>query len=316
MTRQPAPARTQSAVHEHPAATEGKPLRIGIPLRSYDRSFGGPGTYTEEIVHHLLEIDQTNNYVLILPRRDGLEAEAMPPLPQSDRCHVVQTRSRAGLLWDQLAVPLAARQWRLDVLFSPFQALPCWGGSARIMTVHGAERYAVPHILDWRNRLKWMVMERLMLPGADRVLAVSQTMARDFCAATGYPEAKVVTTCLGVDDTFAQVTDALALDEVRQRYQLDDRFILFVGHLFPNKNLGNLLRGFGSIASRLPHRLLIVGGRRWKYEDALALIGGLGLEGRVRSLGYVPRDDLIKLYNLADCFVFPSLYEFLRAGAA
>jgi glycosyltransferase involved in cell wall biosynthesis len=90
---------------------------------------------------------------------------------------------------------------------------------------------------------------------------------------------------------------------------LRDPFVLFVGHLFPNKNLGNLLRAFQLISPRIPHRLVIVGGRRWKYRDDLKLIESLGLADRVQIIGFVPRPDLVRLYNAAACFVLPSLYE-------
>ena len=83
----------------------------------------------------------------------------------------------------------------------------------------------------------------------------------------------------------------------------------FRWHLFPNKNLENLLRGFRLIAGDIPHDLLIVGGRRWKYSSAERLILELGLERRVRSLGVVSQADLVILYNLTSGFVLPSLYK-------
>ena len=177
------------------------------------------------------------------------------------------------------------------------------------MVIHGAERYVVPEILDWPNRLKWTIMERTMLPFVDCVISVSSTMTEDFCRAVGFPEAKVRTIYLGVDESFTKLDETDAWERTKQLYRIPANFLLFVGHLFPNKNLENLLRGFRLIAGDIPHDLLIVGGRRWKYSSAERLILELGLERRVRSLGVVSQADLVILYNLASCFVFPSLYE-------
>jgi glycosyltransferase involved in cell wall biosynthesis len=282
-------------------------VRIGITLRSYGASFGGPGTYTEQVLHHLLQLDRLNEYVLIFPNRPGIETS--PLFPDRPNVREVHTRSGAGLWWDEVVVPMVARRHRIDVLFSPFPALPSWGPFRKVMTVLGAERYVVPEILDWRTRAKWIVMEKLMLPAADRVISLSETMTRDFCRATGFPASRVATAYLGVDSRFRRIEDQKALADIRRRYSLDKEFVLFVGHLFPNKNLTNLLRGFRRVADGLPHDLLIVGGKRWKVENIEALVAELGLEGRVKSLGFVSTEHLILLYNLAACFVFPSLYE-------
>ena len=177
------------------------------------------------------------------------------------------------------------------------------------MTVHGAERYTVPGVLDWKNHVKWSMMEKFVLRSADVVISVSDTMTRDFCKATNYPEDRVWTTHLGVDGDFSPIEDLALLEEIRQRYALRDPFVLFVGHLFPNKNLGNLLRAFQLISAEIPHRLVIVGGRRWKYQNDLKLIESLGLADRVQILGFVPRPDLARLYNAASCFVLPSWYK-------
>jgi glycosyltransferase involved in cell wall biosynthesis len=177
------------------------------------------------------------------------------------------------------------------------------------MTVHGAERYTVPGMLDWKNHMKWLMMEKFVLRSADAVISVSDTMTRDFCKATKYPADRVYPAYLGVDGDFSRIDDPALLNEVRQRYTLREPFVLFVGHLFPNKNLGNLLRAFKLISTKISQGLVIVGGRRWKYQDDLKLIESLGLADRVQILGFVPRADLVLLYNMASCFVFPSLYE-------
>jgi glycosyltransferase involved in cell wall biosynthesis len=283
-------------------------LRIGIPLKSYGPAWGGPGTYTEKIVKHLLEIDRENEYILIIPsgKQTGETSWFGGAHPN---VHEERTRWRAGILWDQLVVPRVARQWRLDILFSPFQSLPVMGHMKKVMTVHGAERYKVPGMLNWKARAKWSIMENILLSHADAVISVSRTMTQDFCEATNFPKDRVCTTYLGVDEDFSRIEDPALLESVRQRYGLADPFVLFVGHLFPNKNLGNLLRAFHLISSKVTHKLVMVGGRRWRYERDLALIDCLGLADRVRILGLVPRPDLVALYNLASCLVFPSWYE-------
>jgi glycosyltransferase involved in cell wall biosynthesis len=282
-------------------------LRIGITLRSFP-ALGGPGIYTEQLVRRLLQIDCRHEYLLIHARRTSATWHA-PTVPDRRNVQKVQTGRPSGLIWDQITVPLNARRQNVDLLFSPFQRMPSWGSFKRVMVIHGAEPYVVPGVFDWRHRLRWTIMERTMLPFVDRVISISNTMTKDFCSAVGFPATKVATIYLGVDESFTKLDETDAWERVRQLYRIPANFLLFVGHVCPNKNLANLLRGFKLIAGDIPHDLLIVGGRRWKYSSAERLISELGLERRVRSLGFVPQADLILLYNLASCFVFPSLYE-------
>jgi glycosyltransferase involved in cell wall biosynthesis len=99
------------------------------------------------------------------------------------------------------------------------------------------------------------------------------------------------------------------LDAVKQKYGLPDRFILFVGGLAPLKNLSNLLKAFREVEARLPHKLVIVGFKRWKFKGDVDLIDSLGLRERIVMTGYLPDADLPAVYNLAELFVMPSLYE-------
>jgi glycosyltransferase involved in cell wall biosynthesis len=107
------------------------------------------------------------------------------------------------------------------------------------------------------------------------------------------------------------VHDTAQLRQVRERYRLADRFILYVGTIEPRKNLPRLLEAFARrrIAGDLVHQLVCVGPYGWLSEDVERQIDRLGVRDAVRFTGYVPFDDLPAIYNLAEMFVFPSVYE-------
>jgi glycosyltransferase involved in cell wall biosynthesis len=63
------------------------------------------------------------------------------------------------------------------------------------------------------------------------------------------------------------------------------------------------------MAGDIPHQLIVAGKTRWKYKQDLDLVAKRGLQDRVQFLGWVNPDELPALYSLADCFVYPSLYE-------
>jgi glycosyltransferase involved in cell wall biosynthesis len=91
---------------------------------------------------------------------------------------------------------------------------------------------------------------------------------------------------------------------------LPENYLLFVGSLEPRKNLRRLLGAYASLRAdpALPP-LLIVGGKGWGNVDLESAIRRLGLEDRVRVLGYVSDADLHGIYASAQALIMPSLYE-------
>ena len=155
----------------------------------------------------------------------------------------------------------------------------------------------------------WYLLEKVILPAADRLISLSNTMTEAVRKHVRYPAAQVRTIYHGVSEKFHVETNADRLACARDEYNLPERFILFVGRLYPEKNFGTLARAFGSLKDKIPHRLMVVGQPRYKFKGELNLLRELGIEERVDFLDHVPNDDLPMIYNLADCFVNPSLFE-------
>lgn len=89
----------------------------------------------------------------------------------------------------------------------------------------------------------------------------------------------------------------------------DRPFILYTGTIEPRKNLETLIRAFAQFRYSKDFTLILAGGFGWKYESVKKLPSELGIKDRVRFLGYQPSEIFELLYNAADFFVYPSLYE-------
>jgi glycosyltransferase involved in cell wall biosynthesis len=149
----------------------------------------------------------------------------------------------------------------------------------------------------------------MLLPSADRLISISHAMTDDVIRYVKYPSQKIRTIYHGVSDKFRVINDEMKLQEIKEEYLLPDNFILFVGHIYPQKNFSNLVRALHMAANDIPHDLVVAGRPRWKYQDDVKLIESLGLQERVHFLHLVPNDDLPAIYRLAACFIYPSFYE-------
>ncbi len=87
--------------------------------------------------------------------------------------------------------------------------------------------------------------------------------------------------------------------------------ILHVGTIEPRKNIARLIRAFAHAkrTARLPHKLVLVGARGWKYTEVDEAIEQPKIAHDVIFPGYVPQEELPSWYQAAELFVYPSIYE-------
>jgi len=310
-------------------------MRIAIQLQSWDETAGGIGIYTQEIVRALLRVDCKNEYVLIYPgfgvararrgqfshHKNVIEIEAeLSRLPLEHygsrlypRAPDVFDKLRAMLpletYWDQVVMPRVAKQYGVDVLFNPQLTIPIRGRFGRVTVMHAVEYHTVPNVYTLRMYAWWFLLEKFILPSADRLISLSDTMTEAVCKHVKYPITQVRTIYHGVSDKFRVETNGETLAFARAKYHLPERFILFVGRLYPEKNFVVLAHAFARLKDKIPHRLVVAGQPRYKFKGDVDLLRQLEIDDRVDFLDYVPNDDLPMIYNLADCFVNPSLYE-------
>jgi len=148
---------------------------------------------------------------------------------------------------------------------------------------------------------------------ADYLLADSHNTAKDLQEQWQIEADRISVVQGAVDhDRFQPIGDLSQLQAVRQRYNLGDRpFILGLSTLQPRKNFARLIEAFAQARqeAKLPHRLVIGGGKGWLFNEIFARVQELGLTDHVLFPGYVADADLPALYNAAEFFAFPSLYE-------
>ena len=90
---------------------------------------------------------------------------------------------------------------------------------------------------------------------------------------------------------------------------IKDKVILAVGRLSWHKGFDNLIRSLPMVLSRFPDVKLIIVGDGYMKKDLENLVYTLGLENKVKLLGFLKDEDLFKIYKISDLLVIPSNYE-------
>jgi glycosyltransferase involved in cell wall biosynthesis len=190
------------------------------------------------------------------------------------------------------------------LLWVPHYNAPLWYRGRMVVTIHDLAPLAVPEALS--NGIK-RAYARLLLQRSTRqaraVLCVSEFTRRELRERLDVPEEKIAVTSLGIDMNWPESAEG---------HREDDGvpYLLYVGNIKPNKNLGFLVQAFAQVMHRMPHRLLLVGKMKgFGSGDEAVIRQAQALGDRVRFMGAVEERELMRLYAGAEAMVLPSRYE-------
>jgi glycosyltransferase involved in cell wall biosynthesis len=280
-------------------------LRIAIDARKL-RDYG-IGTYVRALLRHLSRIDSTTEYVLLCRPPDCTVVEQL-----GENFRAVVESSPAYSIREQLSVPLDLRREGIDLFHAPHYVLPPLTPCKSIVTIHDCIHLRFPQYLPnklgyaYARASLWVATHR-----SSRVLTVSEASKRDILRYFSVPSSKIDVIYNSIDERFTQMPDPEEIARVRERYQLNDPFVLYAGNIKPHKNLERLIEAFHMLrrGGMENVKLLIIGDEISKYATLRRAVHKHKLHKHVRFFGFVPDQTLAILYRLARVFVFPSLYE-------
>lgn len=280
-------------------------VRIGIDGTPMLGPRSGIGYYTSRLLSSMVELTPDWEYLLYSNRPLGtLE----PPLDRATQVNGYFPHSR--WMWMQAILPRTIRASQPSLCHFPNALAPLWQPTPFILTIHDASLFLFG---GYHPRARHATI-RLMLPFVARraaaVITVSQHARQDLLRVLKLPDEKVHVVHEAAPEHFRPVEDPIELENIRQRYQLPQEFLLYVGTLEPRKNLVRVVHALHQVrCAGLPHKLVIAGPRGWMMDDFEREVQAAGLQDAVQYLGYIPTHHLPGLYSLATVFVFPSLYE-------
>ena len=279
--------------------------RIAIDARKL-RDFG-IGTYIRNILTELSRLDRTSEYVVLCRPDDVESGEVLGP-----NFRMVPEPAPTYSVAEQIKIPLALAREGVRLVHEPHYVLPPAIRCRSVVTIHDCIHLMFPQYLP--GRLAYVYAKGSMWSAsrkADRILTVSEASKRDILRFFDVPPDKVEVIDNAIDERFLAPPDAERMDLVRQRYQLDHPFVLYVGNIKPHKNLERLIEAFGRARAQCGDdlKLIIIGDEISKYPPLRQTVHKQKLDKHVRFLGFQPQETLAAFYRLARAFVFPSLYE-------
>lgn len=287
-------------------------MRILIDARYLDGTYTGIGTYSRNLLENLSQLDQTNEYY-VLVRPGQTDSLGLGP-----NFHLITYRPRPVSISTMLFLGGYVDSLKVDLMHSLFPLAPLFMRTPLKITVHDLQPFIDPEFSARRPiwiQLLYKVFYRYAYPAVMRrskwIVCVSHH-TRDTVAELFPTEvSKLAVVTSGLDNRHFEPpqNDPAA---VRERHGATRPFVLFYGSTRPNKNLPNIVRAFAHYVREAEDgetELLMILKRDRFFRDVRKVIRKEGITDRVRVLDQVSHNDQRALLGEARLFLFPTRYE-------
>jgi len=266
-------------------------MRIGIDSsRAIVKEGTGIENYSRFLIEAMLKVDKRNNYILFVPETCEI--------PKEFAAAKVQFLPRRKIWTHQVLGP-AAQNAGLDVFFVPSHVVPFNYKGKVVTTIHDCAFAYFPKAYSLFSRFynQWAVKSALYK--CQRLIVPSNSTKNDLLSLYGAEKEKVAVVYHGANFL------------PREKKTAEEPYFLFVGRIEERKNVRGLILSFKVLKDRfkVPHKLYIVGKTGYGAKPIFKLVDELGLEKDIVFSGYLPNDKLAEVYQKADLFLFPTLYE-------
>lgn len=293
-------------------------LRVGLDALFFEQPMTGSGQYATQLWPRLVaaypELDMTAlapaDTTSAAAQLAGLRAlqAPMPRLPRRPR----------KVYWEQIAQPRLAGTSALGLVHVPYFAAPAVQRVPYIVTIHDMIPLVSPAYRGSRAMWGYLRLVSRTVRKARLILTDSEYSRREISARLGIPLERVVSIPLAAGADFrapAQHERMQAVDKLRSRFGLAGPFIFNVGGFDARKRLDVLIEAFALALPTLPPGTLLViagnphTGNPVLYPPLQPLVRRLGVEERVRFIGFVSEEEKRQLFWAAMTYAYTSEYE-------
>lgn len=299
-------------------------MNIGFDAKRAAQNRTGLGNYSRFVIRVLSEKFAGNQYHLYTPKPHRMPYLQEIPTLKHLFLHFPPQGiwSRIRSLWRVWGITKDIQKDGIQIFHGLSNELPLNIGTPEqrkmkaggkgckyIVTIHDLIFIHTPQYYHWIDRQIYNFKFRRACRCADRVIAVSEYTKQEIMHYYHTPESKIDVVYQGCDPVFSQEIEEGKLQEVKARYQLPDKFVLYVGSIEERKNLMLVAKAMAELNRRAAIHVVAVG-RRTVYVDQIQdFLKAQGIDHLFHFYHQVPYADLPSFYKWASTFAYPSRIE-------
>jgi len=295
-------------------------MRIGIDISTV-LNHGvdiGSGRYIINLIKNLLQIDKKNIYILTgryatskyLPVVTDLKTKYSS---SKLKIKIFKTSQKKLAIWDRLRFPpIELLGFRADIFHCPDFIIPPTLNKNIVLTIHDLAFIRFPQFnFDWFIK-KYTKEVKRNTATAKKILADSRSTKNDIVKLLKINPDKIKVVHLAADNIFKKHPAGEIDKKILTKYNIDKRYILSVGTIEPRKNYPILIKAFNILKrqnEKFNLKLVIAGRTGWKSEPTYRERDLSPCRKDILFLGRVSDEDLVQIYNQAEFFVYPTIFE-------
>ncbi len=281
-------------------------MKIGIDARFYGPHGTGIGRYVQKLITYLEQVDHDNEYVIFLQQDNFNQYK-----PSNPNFRKVIADYKWYTLEEQIKFPKTIKHHKVDLMHFPHFNVPLFYNKKFIVTIHDLILTKFPTIrasklspiMYWFKHLMYRLIISHAAKKSKKIITFAEYTKNEIIKTFGVSETKIAIT-----DESADLQNGIAADKnILNSYEIKSPYILYVGNVYPHKNLDRLINA----NLKIDGMQLVIGGRKDYFLNRLeseTRSRGIGSD-QVIFTGFISDEVLRTLYQNADVYVFPSLYE-------
>ncbi|MDD6671512.1 MAG: glycosyltransferase family 1 protein [Prevotella sp.] len=287
-------------------------LTIGYDAKRAVSNGTGLGNYCRTLLNDLGTIDTTDSFRLYVPDlgRDDLRSQLDMPRNMSFVTPANKLVKPLRSLWRIKGIVNDLKRDGVDIYHGLTGELPLGlseAGIKSVVTIHDLIFMRCPEYYNPVDVAIYKWKFRNTCKQADRIIAISECTRRDIMELGEIDDSRIHVVYQSCDTRFHLQVSPEQKQDVRVRYSLPKRYVLFVGTIEERKNALLAAQALPYLSDDI-HLVLV--GRQTAYAKTITSFARQnGLANRIHMLSGVPTSDLYAIYQQAECFVYPSRYE-------
>ena len=283
-------------------------MRIGIEAqRIFRKNKHGMDYVVLQEIKELQQIDTKNEYyVFVKPGEDCC-------VESTGNVHIIELSCPSYPLWEQWALPKAAKKYKVDILHCTSNTAPLWCDIPLILTLHDIifleprdkQNHSLYQNMGWLYR-------RLVVPHildkCQRIITVSNFEMENIISKLEIPRERMAMIYNGYNNWFKPIEDK---NEVYKKYIPETGFFFFLGNTDPKKNTERTLVAYSQYLKQSTlKRKLLMADLDPEYLNGIIERNQIGnIRNYIVMPGYIVNSDLPYIYNSAFAFLYTSLRE-------
>ena len=286
-------------------------MNIGFDAKRAYLNYTGLGNYSRDAIRILSEFYPSNQYHLFTPKL--VENKRLDFIKNQPN---IKVHSPQGILnkavpsiWRTFSLSQKADKHKLDIFHGLSHELPL--GIQRkktktVVSIHDLIAVRFPQFFNAFDRFSYVKKSQHACQIADKIIAVSQQTKEDIIRFFGIDDSKIDVVYQGCHSVFQNEIPHTKLMEVKNKYQLPEKYLLYVGTIEERKNLISLLK---SVKQLPDYQLVVIGNGKSYKKQCLKYIEVNNMHHQITFLSHLKLDEMAAIYQQAQVMIYPSFFE-------